>query len=335
MKSTAIVFRTLYNNPLFKRFYWAIGLIFFLAMIAILGFILIEGYKFTDAFYMTVITLASVGFQEVHPLSTEGRIFTSFIIICNIGVFAYSLATFTSLIMQGDLKRIYSKFKMQNRIDKLENHIILCGFGRNGRKIAEEFKRSNTPFVVIEKAFDHVPPDDLNGILYIEGDATEDNTLLAANISKAKALITSLPKDPDNVYVVLSAKEHNKDIMVISRASEESSQSKLKNAGADHVVIPEHIGGAHMASLITRPGEENFLEMLGSKYIDNLFFEEFSFENLPIEYQGKTVQEINASVEGICVMGAIDKEGDLIINSNKAISPGQKIIVLKKQAGKN
>ncbi|HEX8547910.1 MAG TPA: NAD-binding protein [Cytophagaceae bacterium] len=328
------ILHSLSRNPFLKRFYWAIGLILSLAAAGIIGFMSIEGYKFVEAFYMTIITLASVGFMEVHPLSMAGQIFTSCLIICNIGIFAYSLTTFTSLIIQGDLKNVYIEFMMQNKIDKLQDHIILCGFGRNGRKVAEELVRSKTPFVVIENIGNNPAHDGLEGILHIKGDATDDDVLVSANIKNARALITTLPKDTDNVYVVLSAKEHNKNIVVISRASEESSLSKLKRAGADHVVIPEHIGGAHMASLITRLGEENFLGMLGSKYIDNLYFEEISFENFPSEYKGKSVQQINATSEGICVMGAINAEGDLILNSNREILAGQKIIILKKHPDK-
>jgi voltage-gated potassium channel len=329
--------KSIIQNPFLKRFYWAFGLIIFALVLGIIGYMGIERFTFLEAFYMTVITLASVGFMEVHPLSDAGRIFTSLLIITNIGIFAYSLSAFTSFIIEGDLSNIYKKYKMQKKINDLKDHIVICGYGRNGRKVAEEFLNSRNPFVVIEKNISRMKHDLTEDLLYIDGDATDDKILMLANLKEARALLTTLPSDPDNLYVVLSAREINKNLIIVSRASEESSQSKLRSAGANHIIIPEHIGGAHMASLIIKPAVVDFLKGLNTDE-SSIHFEEINIGSLKEEFIDASIKLMNEKISGVCIMGIVSEDGKLLINpdpgykwskESKLVVIGNKIQIMK------
>ncbi len=258
------------------------------------GFMSVEGYSPVEAFYMTVITLSTVGFSEVKPLSDAGRLFTSFYIIFNLGIFAYAVSLLTAFIVEGEFRETFRKYITSRRVQRLSNHIIVCGFGRNGVRTCEELLQSNRSFVVVEqnpqliKSF----PDSAN-FQYIIGDATTDDTLLAAGINRAEAIITTLPKDTDNVFIALTARELNPKVTIVSRASEESSEKKLLRAGANQVVMPDAIGGIHMARLITKPDVIEFLNILTGVSSEHLKLEDFTFDEIRAEYQYQTLRQLN------------------------------------------
>jgi len=308
--------------------------------IGIVGFMIIENYKFLDAFYMTIITVATVGFQEVHPLTEAGRVFTAFLIITSFGTFAYAVTSISQYVIDGEFNQYFKNYKVNAAIEKLENHVIICGFGRNGKQAAHVLKKHNTRFVVIEQkkdivgAINHQYAD-----LVMEGDATLDEVLLKAGILKAKALITTLPIDADNLFIVLSAKTLNSKLTIISRASEDNTDKKLKIAGANNVIMPDKLGGAHMASLVMKPDVMEFVDYITGQGGDNIRLEEITFDNLPQAYQNKTIRDLEIrNKSGANIIGFKTAAGDYVINpsADTKIIPDAKLFVLgtNEQIGK-
>ncbi len=241
----------------------ALVVVFFAGVI---GYESIEGWPLLDALYMTVITLASVGYMEVHPLSNTGRIFTMFLILGGTGVLVYGVSTVTAFIVEGELTDALRRKKMQKTIDRLKGHYIVCGADQTGRYVVEEFARTKRDFVVIEKDMEKIKYLKERGLLYAEGDATHNAILQSAGIERAKGLVTTLHSDAENLFVVFTAKKLNPAIRVISKAIEEESEQKLRMAGADGVVMPNSIGGLRMVSEMIRPSVVTFLDvMLRSK----------------------------------------------------------------------
>jgi voltage-gated potassium channel len=250
---------------LFKGPFFALLLLGGLMLVGTAGYMLIEKYNFLEALYMTVITVASVGFNEVKPLSNGGRIFTILLILINLGLFTYFITWLSRYFSDLELVKKFKRINMDNKIDHLNNHVIICGFGRNGKESAQILFNNKIPFVVVEEKKE---PDAALGFEvkhYLKGDATKDEVLIEAGINKARALISTLPVDADNLFVVLSAKQLNPGISIISRASQDSSVNKLKIAGASNVIMPDKIGGAHMATLIMLPDVVELLSMMSTK----------------------------------------------------------------------
>ena len=206
----------------------------------VIGFMAIEGYSLEEAWYMTIITISTVGYTEVRPMSASGELFATFLILANIGIFAYLLAAFSYYVIQGEFFKDMHQRLIRKQINKLKDHVIICGFGRHGKEVVDHFIIHNMPFVVIESDDETIEEIQKNEqkILYIKGDATHDDTLIEAGVENASALITSLPEDADNVLITISAKQLNPKIDLISRASEPGAVPKLRRAGANHVVLP-------------------------------------------------------------------------------------------------
>ncbi|MBI5403604.1 MAG: potassium channel protein [Ignavibacteriae bacterium] len=328
------------NIKLGFRYFKDTFLIFLLILICfsigIVGYMAIEDFTFLEALYMTVTTISTVGFQEVHPLSDSGRIFTIFLIVSNIGLFFYGVTLIAKFIIEGEFNNFFKHYNVNKKIDKLENHVVVCGYGRTGRQICLELADDNIPFIVVESrenVIEYLKLD--NHILFYDGDATEEETLLTVGIKKAKAIITTLPEDPDNVYVVLTARELNPDITIISRASNESSESKLKRAGANSVIMPEKIGGAHMAALVTKPFITDFIANLTGQGSDiSLTFEELSLNNISAKFKNKTIRELDIrNRTGANLIGLRLNDGSYKINPSPdtVIDSDAKLILLGSQ----
>jgi voltage-gated potassium channel len=280
------------------RLWLALGLLVFSFATGVGGFMLLENYSFIDAFYMTVITASTVGFGEVHPLSDGGRIFVSFYILFNLLVVAYLVSVLTTYIFDGELRHLFRMIRADQEIKSFRNHVIVCGFGRNGYKAYDELRHSGTRAVVVEQnqsllaaANEHLSA--AHQIPAVFGDATLDTTLRQAGIEHARALITALPKDADNVFVALSARELNPHVIIIARASARSSVSKLISAGANSVVLPDEIGGSHMANLVIRPEVIRFLDMISGLGPNKLRLEELSFGEMRPSLRGQSIRELD------------------------------------------
>ena len=281
---------------------------------------------------MTIITVGTVGFQEVHPLSSSGKLFTAFLIMTSFGTFAYAISSITKYISDGEFKDYFKNKKVSAAIDSLDGHVIVCGFGRNGKQAAHVLKKHNTRFVVIEQKKDIVAAiNHKHSDLVLEGDATLDEILLKAGILKAKALITTLPIDADNLFIVLTARTLNPKLTIISRASEDNSDKKLKLAGADNVIMPDKLGGAHMASLVMKPDVMEFVDYITGQGGDNIRLEEITFANLSQTYQNKTIRDLEVrNKSGANIIGFKTAQGEYIINpsADTKIIPDAKLFVL-------
>lgn len=270
-----------------------------------------EQYPLIDAFFMTIITISTVGFGQIHPLSDMGKLFTSGLIIFSLGSLAWVGSNLARFIFDGELKEYLKTYRVDKKIMKLRGHTIIVGYGRNGEQAAMELQDSGVDFVIIEKRENVMSRIRENeNLLYIRGDATHEETLFQAQIEHAKALIATTPNDADNVFVVLTARSINPALKIISRASEMESITKLQRAGATNVIMPERIGGQRMAKLVTQPDVVEFLEYILLQQSKDVSLEEISctkmatyFVNKPLKVlYGKDQSGIN--IVGIKISGA-------------------------------
>lgn len=258
--------------------------------LATLGYMHVEGWSAWDSFYMTVITLSTVGFGEVHPLSSEGRMLTTVLIFAGVGNFAFILGAFSQLLVEGNVYRFLGRRRVLKSIAKLRNHCIVCGYGRIGSVVARELMEEGVPLVVIESEPAVIKQLEVDGVLHLPGDATSDELLKLAGIEHARALIAALPLDSANVYVVLSARQINPELTIVARASEHSHISKLKLAGAQRVFLPHHLGGLRMAQSILRPTVTSFIELAHSRSDISIQMEEL-LVGLESELVGKKLMD--------------------------------------------
>jgi voltage-gated potassium channel len=303
----------------------------FISCIGIIGYRYISGYEWIDAIYMTVITITTVGFAEVRPLDTTSKIFTIFLILASVVIVGYAIAIITEYILSKNNFEDIKQRKMQKKIDAMSNHIIICGFGRNGKQAAKKLLAYNKSYVVIERDKEIIEKFREEDIPFVFGNANEDDVLLEAGIEKASTLISALPSDADNLFVVLSARQINKNMTIISRASQETSYNKLKLAGANNVILPDRIGGDHMASLVVIPDLVEFIDNLGIIGERNINIEEVKVEQLYDLKDIKTIRDLDLRRQtGCTVIGFKDDKGEYIVNpeANTKLVSGSKIIVL-------
>jgi voltage-gated potassium channel len=299
--------------------------------IGTIGYMLLSQYSFVDALYMTVITVTTVGFGELRPFSPEEKVFTIFLILTSITIFGYAVSAFSEYVVSGKLFEHFKQRKVEKQIANLKGHTIVCGYGRNGRQAILKLKNYNKKFVVVEEKKERTEALDVQGILNINGDATIDETLLRAGIKNASNLITALPSDANNLFVVLTASQLNKKCKVISRASNESSYSKLKIAGASNVIMPDKLGGDHMASLVVTPDVIEFVDRLTIEGETTANLEEIAVDDLPKMYINKTILDLDLRKEtGCTVIGFIKPNQEYIINpeADCILIEGSRLIVL-------
>jgi len=307
-----------------------VAMIFGIIVIGVSGYMFIEDDSFLNALYMTIITISTVGFGEIHRLSPEGKIFTMFLIIISFTTYAYALTTISTHFFEGQLKFFLRGYGTKT-IRKMQNHVVICGYGRNGQQVAKEMKAHNHRFVVIDQNHDVVVKSSEKDSGFLEGDATQDEMLLKANIKSAKALITTLPIDADNLYVVLTARALNPNLEIISRATSESSEKKLRMAGVDNVVMPERVGGAHMANLVTTPDIIEFLDHVSVHGEDPTTLEQFECPEVSSASEIKTIGEYAIRRKtGANIIGFKTPDGRYILNPkpDTKVIPGSKLFVL-------
>jgi len=314
-----------------SKIYKIIALVVSIITLGTTGYMWLSNYSFVDAIYMTVITVTTVGFGEVKPFTPEEKIFTIFLILTSITVFGYAVSAFSEFLVSGKLFDHFKHKRVEKQINKLVGHTIVCGYGRNGKQAISKLKNYGKQYVVIEKSRVLIEKLDLEGVLNVEGDSTTDEFLLKAGILKASNLITALPSDADNLFVVLSARQLNKGCKIISRASKETSYSKLKIAGADNVIMPDKLGGDHMASLVVTPDVIEFVDRLTIEGETTANLEEIDVDELPKIYLGKTILDLDIRKKtGCTVIGLRNPDKDYIINpeADSILIKGSHLIVL-------
>jgi len=300
-----------------------------------LGYHFVAGWSLFDSLYMTVITLATVGYGEVHPLDQAGRLFTIFLIMGGIGAMTYAFSTITSLIVEGDLSAAFRRRRMEKDIAQLSGHYIVCGAGHAGGVIASELRRTGRPFVLVER---HPEPVQRfrerlgkGELLHIVGDATDDEVLRAAGVERAAGVFAVLATDQDNAFVALSAKGLNPNIRVVCRQKELGVREKLFRSGADNVVNPEYIGGLRMASEMIRPTTTGFLDSMLRESGSTERFDEIAVpEGSP--YVGRPVGEVKGSQgDGpllVAVRDAQTKKYDINPDSKRPIKAGDCLVMV-------
>ncbi len=279
---------------------------------------------------MTIITVTTVGFSEVRPLDTEAKIFTIILIISSVFIFAFAISVITEYILSRNSLQLLKKKKVKNKISNMSGHVIVCGYGRNGMQAAERLKTYERPFVVIEKDREVIERHG-DEVLFVEGDANEDEVLLEAGIERAKYLITAMPDDADNLFVVLSSRQLNEDLFIISRASLVTSQKKLQLAGADKVIMPDKIGGDHMASLVVIPNLITFMDKLSLEGEHTTNLEEVAIEDFVDQVECGSLRDLDLRRKtGCTIIGYIQPNGKYIINpeADLHLEPNSKVIVL-------
>jgi len=292
---------------------------------------MIEDYSFDEALYMTIITVSTVGFQEVRQLSEPGRYFTVFLIITSFGTFAYAISSVSRYIFTGAYARYYKRYQMENKISKLENHVVICGFGSNGTEAVERLRALNKEVVVVEQSEEKIEQLRAQSILFAEGDATDEDTLISAGIKKAGSLITTLPKDTDNVFVVLTARELNPNLKIVSRAAVDSSKAKLRIAGVDAIIMPDKVGGARMAGFIINQNINRFLDKVAITDQNEKHITEIVGNQLPEELKNATVGDVVDHYDVECLLiGMRSGTGEYLVNpkSSTRISDGCEMFFL-------
>ncbi len=314
-----------------SKIYIALILMITVIVIGVLGFRFFSDYSWVDALYMTVITMSTVGFGEVQPLDDNAKLFTVFLITISVTIFAYAVSVITEYIVsKSDPKRVQYR-KTQKMIHQIENHTIIIGYGRNGRQAAIKLLAYDKPFVIVEKEDEVIEKYQNEKLFFLKGNATEDEVLIEAGIRNASCLICTLPEDADNLFIVLSSRQINKDLKIISRASQDTSYKKIRLAGADNVIMPDRIGGDHMASLVVVPDLIEFLDNLSIVGKRSINIEEISFEDMFEDQKERTILNINMrSRTGCTIIGYKSPDGEYVVNpeANTVLKPGSKIVVL-------
>lgn len=314
-----------------KKILGALLMLLGVLTIGVTGYMLISGDSFIDALYLTVITISTVGFGLNHPLTPEGKIFTIFLIFLSATLYGYVIKVISENIASGTFIVELKHKKMQQKINSLKNHTIVCGYGRNGKQALMKLKKYKQPIVMIELDEEQIAQLEKEKNLVVSGDATDDDVLELAGIKHAKNLIVALPSDADNLFIVLSARQMNKNLTIISRASDESSYKKLKIAGADNVIMPDKLGGDHMASLVVTPDVVEFVDRLSMEGEFSANLQEIVVDNLPSAYLSKSILDLDLRKKtGCSVIGFKTKDNDYIVNPEADIklTSGSKLIVL-------
>ncbi|MGA2781051.1 MAG: potassium channel protein [Smithella sp.] len=304
--------------------------LFIIFIIGTFGFHIIEGWSFVDSFYTTIITLTTVGYGDFTPRTAEGKIFAVFIIIFGVGMMFYSLVLMAETFIEARLRNLLGRGKLEKTIEKMNNHYIICGGGRIGFLICRELMAGKMPCVVIDNNPEVIQKAQDEGFIYCKGDATQDKVLIEAGIKRAKGIVCVLPSDAENLYVILTAKELNQQIYIISRSEEEESEHRLLRAGADRVMSPYTLGGVRMAMAILRPAMLDFIEITTRQQSLELRMEEISIcKGSPFITQSLEDSGIRKRY-GLIIVAVKKDSGKMIFNpmANYIIAEGDRLIAM-------
>ncbi|MBV9157636.1 MAG: potassium channel protein [Acidobacteriaceae bacterium] len=318
------------NRRVAQRLILIAGLLVLTFLIGTIGFQVIEGYSAFDAFYMTLITITTVGYQELTPLSHTGRVFNSFLILFGVSAVFFAVGAMTQTIIELELQDRYGKRRKRRMIEKLKDHFIVCGFGRVGRNASYELQRAQVPFLVVDRNEQRVERALHAGMLAVEADATHDDSLREVGVLRARGLIAALPSDAENLFIILSAKTLNPKLRVVTRASEEEAEEKLRRAGADTVFAPYSMAGHRLAQSLIRPHVLEFLEFATRDVGPTIMMEQIRVEP-GTDLSSKTLDAILTRQDlGVIVVAIRKSSGEMLFNPPAAmqISAGDFLIVL-------
>ncbi|MBB6479226.1 potassium channel protein [Spirochaeta isovalerica] len=318
-----------------RRFIMALFFILFLISAGTAGFMIIESWTLNESLYMTFVTISTVGFGEIHPLSPEGRIFMMIFLTVSILTVGFTLTALLSFFFEGHMSKTVKERRMKRILSLIKEHYIICGFGDVGRETAAEFSRKKIPFVIVDNDLPETEKELFSSYVFISGDATEESVLEEARINKAEGLVSCLSTDQQNVYAVLTARQLNGALRIVAKASDERAVKKLETAGADRVILPKQIAGRRLATVSTHPSIVDFLDVLTSggdelMHIDSVEIGSHS----PLT--GKSLKESNIGQNtGAIIIGILDSQGRTRMNSSEMASlssmtlqPGNRLIAL-------
>ena len=303
-------------------------------VVVAVGHHVIEGWTYFDGLYMTVTTVMTVGFSEVHPLSVAGRVFTIVLILTGVATWFYALGNVVRFLLEGELRAAVGQHRLEGHMRALSEHYIVCGYGRMGKRICKELGRRSLPIVVIEKKGDAIAEAQRDGWLVVEGDATEDQVLMEAGADRAKALVATVGTDADNLYIVLTARGLNNDLHIVARAGEEGSEQKLLRAGANRVSSPYQVGGTQVAQALLRPAVVDFLELATQSEHLDVQIEEFTVPS-GSRFDDQEASEYGLEQDrGLILVAVQRRSGHLEFNPgvHVRLKSGDKLIVLGQQA---
>jgi voltage-gated potassium channel len=294
------------------------------------GFMWVENYPLFDAFYMTLITISTVGYHEIRPLSHAGRIFNSFLIIFGVTSMFFAIGAMTQSIIELELGEYFGKRRAKRMIDKLEKHFIICGFGRVGRNAAHELKRAGVPFVIVDKNPERVEKAMMAAMLAVAADSTRDDTLRSVGVERARGLVSALATDADNLFVILSAKNLNPNLYVATRAGEEEAEDKLRRAGADAVFAPYTTAGYRLAQAVLRPHVFQFFDVATKSMGLDVIIEQVRVPESS-EYVSRSLEQTNIRRDlGVIVLAIRKGDGRMVFNppAETVISGSDHLIVM-------
>jgi len=320
------------NNPFesLKNVFFVFAVILIAGTV---GYRWLEGFNWLQSFYMVIQTVSTVGFNEVGPLSTGGIWFTIALIVGSFGTFAYGAGLLAQLAIDGKVQLYLRTKRLERKVEKLNNHTIVCGLGRNGRQVVSKLKAYGVQVVVLELDEERANRyrEELDGVVVLIGDATNDEILEEANIAQASSLVAALASDTDNLFVVISARQLNPRLIIGARANTESTEKKLLAAGANYTVSPNLVGGSHLAHNLMNPGVMNFLDHLSVGGSSATNIEEIVVDELPEELSNCNIKDLKIRQQtGCTVIGYVDESGELVVNPSPDfnVAPHSKLYVL-------
>ena len=321
------------DRRIVRRIVLILALMVFTLIFGTVGFTLIDNYPPFDAFYMTLITVTTVGYQEIHPLSQAGRIFNSFLIMFGVSAMLFAVGAMTQTIIELELQDRFGKRRRKRAIMHMKDHYIVCGFGRVGRNAAFELQRAGAPFLVIDRSDQRVARAAQAGMLALQADATRDESLREAGVERARGFIAALATDADNVFVILSAKSLNPRLTVVTRASEEDAEEKLRRAGADTVFSPYSIAGHRLAQALVRPHVVQLLDFATQAVGLDVSMEQMRIGPNPA-VDSRKLGDLAAPDARLIVLAVGKSDGKMIFNppAEMEVAGGDVLIVMGEQA---